>query len=122
MTVGDVQPRTIKGDHGGTGPIVFRRLLRSNEFTGPIDFVDYTIVPPGSTIGLHAHVATEETYLVVAGRPLVEVEGDRRRIEPGGAAVVRSGQTHGLSNDTAEDIQIFVFQVRLTPDSEEDAK
>jgi mannose-6-phosphate isomerase-like protein (cupin superfamily) len=98
-------------EHGGDGPIWFRRLLSSQEFRSKVDFIDFTIIPPGSTIGRHTHMGNEEVYFIASGSPLIRVEGEERRITPGGVAVVRSGQWHELVNDTSEAVRIFVIQV-----------
>jgi mannose-6-phosphate isomerase-like protein (cupin superfamily) len=98
-------------EHGGQGAIRFRRLLPSVEFQSKIDFVDFTIIPPGSTIGRHAHVANEEVYLVCSGSPIVKVQGEERRLSEGAVAVVRSGEWHELLNDTQQDVGIFIIQV-----------
>src|SRR5207302_10575143 len=44
------------------------RLLTASDFTAPIDFVDFTVIPPGSTIGAHQHEGNEEIYFIAAGR------------------------------------------------------
>jgi mannose-6-phosphate isomerase-like protein (cupin superfamily) len=99
-------------EHGGEGAIEFRRLLCAPDFSTPIDFVDFTIIPPGSTIGRHYHHGNEEIYFVVAGSPLICVDGEERRAGRGTAAVVRTGQWHQLINDTPHDVEILVVQVR----------
>jgi mannose-6-phosphate isomerase-like protein (cupin superfamily) len=100
-------------EHGGEGDIWFRRLLSSEEFQSKIDFVDFTIIPPGSSIGRHAHLANEEVYFVSSGSPVVKVQGEERRLTEGSVAVVRSGQCHELLNDTPQNVTIFVVQVSL---------
>ena len=113
VTLDEVRAETLECDHGGFGIIEFRRLLKAFDFQTPVDFVDYTVIPPGSTIGAHKHVGNEEIYFIVEGRPWINVDGDGRRLEPRGIAVVRSGQTHQLVNDTNDRVAIFVVQVRL---------
>lgn len=112
VSIADLPPITRLAEHGGSGPIVFRRLLESTAFEAPVDFVDYTIVPPGTVIGRHQHVGNEEMYFVVAGRPLVTVESDAQRLAAGSLSIVRNGQSHELINDTTEDVIILVVQVR----------
>jgi mannose-6-phosphate isomerase-like protein (cupin superfamily) len=112
VSIEEVNPQTLKGNHGGMGPIEFRRLLAQSDFETHIDFVDYTVIPPGSTIGLHEHNGNEEIYFIVTGKPRISVNGQERRLERGSIAVVRSGQTHQLVNDTNENVAIFVIQVR----------
>lgn len=100
-------------EHDGFGPIAFRRMFDASAFSSPIDFVDVTVVPPGSTIGKHAHLGTEEIYIILAGTPIVEVDGDARRLAPGDVSVVRSGSSHSLVNDTDANVRIGVVQVRV---------
>jgi mannose-6-phosphate isomerase-like protein (cupin superfamily) len=113
----DVSPRTLNANHDGYGPIEFRRLLNQSDFSSPIDFVDFTIIPAGSTIGAHRHDGNDEIYFIVEGSPRVAIDGNERRLEPGGIAVVRSGQTHGLVNDSKLPVKIFVIQVRQQEES-----
>lgn len=111
--VADVDPISRSGEHDGRGPIVFRRLLTGRDFVAPVDFVDVTRIPPGSTIGMHRHAASEELYIVLAGQPLVEVDGDARRLTRGDVAVVHPGGRHALTNDTGEEVAIAVVQLRV---------
>ena len=100
-------------EHGGVGPITFRRLMASVDFATNVDFLDLTIVPPGSTIGRHRHSGNEEFYFIVNGAPLMRVDGEERRIRRSDIAVVHSGEWHELINDTEDDVEIFVVQVRM---------
>ena len=107
------EPVSRSGEHGGRGPISYRRLMTEGEFETKIDFVDFTVIPPGSTIGLHEHQGNEEIYFIAAGRPLVRVDGQEARLSRGCLAVVRNGGRHELINDTPEDVEILVIQVRV---------
>jgi mannose-6-phosphate isomerase-like protein (cupin superfamily) len=100
-------------EHGGFGPIEFRRVFDRDDFHSPIDFVDVTVVLPGTAIGLHGHESNEEIYIVMEGSPLVRVEHEERRLYPWDVSVVRSGQRHGLINDTPKSVVIAVVQVRM---------
>jgi mannose-6-phosphate isomerase-like protein (cupin superfamily) len=112
VTSNEVAPIHRAGEHGGSGPIVFRRLMASAEFETNIDFLDLTVIPPGSTIGRHEHSGNEELYFIVEGAPLMRVDGNERRLGPSDVTVVRSGGWHELINDTQDDVEIFVVQVR----------
>src|ERR1700682_2396434 len=109
----EVPPIIRNGEHGGKGEIFFRRLWTGNDFDSSIDFVDFTVVPPRSVIGWHSHQGNEEAYFIAAGTPLVRIEGAQRRLSKGDTAVVRCGQSHELINDTTENVEVLVFQVRL---------
>jgi quercetin dioxygenase-like cupin family protein len=108
-----VEPIRRTDEHDGHGPIVFRRLLTSADFAAPVDFVDVTWIPPGSTIGMHRHERSEELYIVIAGEPRVEVDGEERRLGVGDVAVVHAGGRHALVNDTAADVAIAVVQLAV---------
>ena len=108
-----VVPTAVTGDHGGVGTISFRRLQDAAAFGTAIDFVDFTVIPPASTIGGHVHGANEELYLIAEGSPIVRVGNDSRRLDPGDIAIVRPYESHELLNDTNGFVKIFVVQVAL---------
>lgn len=109
----DIPCLVRSNEHGGHREISFRRLWSGSDFASPVDFVDFTLIPPGSTIGWHAHQGNEEAYFIAAGSPVVRIEDDKRRLRRGDIAVVRSGQSHELINDTEEPVEILVIQVRV---------
>jgi mannose-6-phosphate isomerase-like protein (cupin superfamily) len=111
-SVSAVSPIERSNDHGGTGVISFRRLLDQSDFRSPVDFVDYTIIPAGSTIGKHQHNHSDEIYFIAAGSPIVRVNGREARLEPGSLAIVHDGEWHELVNDTAQGVEILVIQLR----------
>jgi Cupin domain len=104
----------LHGDHGGIGPIRFRRLLDDIDLDGIADFVDLTVIPPGSTIGLHHHSDSLELYFIIAGNPLVTVDDQDHRLGRGGLALVHPGGSHGLTNDSNEDVVMLVVQIRAS--------
>jgi len=110
--LGDIEPIHRAGEHGGTGPIEFRRMLAADEFETNIDFLDVTTIPSGSTIGKHHHRGNEEVYFIASGTPLMRVDGEERRLSKGAIAVVRNDGWHELINDTPDPVEIFVVQVR----------
>lgn len=113
VSLSDVEPVQRSAEHGGRGTITFRRMLDASFFEAPVDFVDFTIVPPGSSIGRHAHHGNEELYFVVSGTPLMRVSGTERRLSRGTVSLVRNDGWHELVNDTSDDVEILVVQVRL---------
>src|SRR5947209_20545900 len=73
-------------EHDGCGPLSFRRIFSAVDFDSPIDFVDYTAIPPGSSIGRHEHHGNEEIYYIAGGTPLMTVDGRIERLTPGSFA------------------------------------
>lgn len=103
--------------HGGRGRIAFRRLFDRAAFAAPINFVDYAVVPPRSSIGLHRHGANEEIYLVLSGRGRMRRDDADFAVGPGSVVVNRPGGRHGLVNTGRRDLRLFVVEVALAPPS-----
>lgn len=97
--------------HGGEGEILFRRLLDAAAFEGPWNFVDYAVVPPGSSIGRHTHRGNEELYLVLEGEGILHLDGEEHAVRAGSVIVNRDGGTHGLRNDSSAPLRLFVIEV-----------
>src|SRR5688572_6693479 len=97
--------------HNGTGLIATERVLGGPPATA-CDFVDLTVVPPGSDIGVHTHGPhDEEFYVVISGAGDMHLDG---RVFPVGAGDVirnRPGGTHGLRNTGTAEIRLVVIQV-----------
>ena len=113
VSLTDVESVERSAEHGGSGSITFRRLLDASCFEAPVDFVDFTVVPPGSSIGRHTHHGSEELYFVASGSPLMRVSGKQQRISRGTVTVVHNEGWHELINDTSENVEILVVQVRV---------
>lgn len=110
-SVSSIRAIERSNEHGGDGPIQFRRIFSDLDFDSPIEFVDYTEIPPGSSIGRHEHHGNEEIYYIAGGTPVVTVDDHIERLQPGSVAVVRNGGSHELRNDTSDVVKILVIQV-----------
>ncbi|HDR7992369.1 TPA: cupin domain-containing protein [Bacillus cereus] len=87
------------------------RAFHSGDFYTPIDFIDYIEVPPKARIGLHKHQLNEEIYFIISGNGEMNMNGEIKRVKPGDIIVNSVYDTHGLTNDSNENINIFIFQV-----------
>ena len=99
--------------HEGTGKIFFNRVFSEEAFTGPWNFVDYAVLPPGASIGIHTHGENEELYLVLEGQGIMHLDGETFQVRPGSVILNRPGGTHGLRNDGEAPLKIFVVEVRI---------
>ena len=99
--------------HGGTGEILFNRVLEGSQFRGPWNFIDYAVLPPGTSIGRHTHGRNEEVYLVLEGDGLMFRDGEEFRVRSGSVIYNRPGGTHGLVNDGEGPLRLFVVEVSL---------
>jgi len=110
---------TIKECHSGMGHIEFSRIFTSKDFQTSIDFVDYAIIPPRSSIGFHQHLGNEEFYLVLQGTGKMRVGNEEFFVTPGDLIVNQDKSFHGLENYSDKEIHIFVVQVAKKSCSDE---
>jgi mannose-6-phosphate isomerase-like protein (cupin superfamily) len=88
----------------------FRRVLH----TGPATQLVAMRLRPGESIGAETHRATEQTFLVLAGRAAL-VTGPagrtaRRALKPGDLAMVHPGTRHDVRNASArEDLVLLTW-------------
>ena len=97
--------------HDGTGPVELFEVWENSDFRSGIDFIDRVVVPPGSTIGFHKHGNNEEMYIVLKGTGSMKIEDDEIVVKRGDMILNPAGGSHGLTNDSAKDIDILVLQV-----------
>jgi len=99
--------------HDGQGKILFNRAFESKDFKGPWNFVDFAVLPPGASIGIHTHGANEELYLVLEGEGLMHLDGQEFPVKAGAAVLNKPGGTHGLRNEGPNDLKLFVVEIKL---------
>lgn len=98
--------------HGGTGEVLTRRVVDADAVQGSCHFMDYTVMPPGSTIGRHTHAPTEEEYyLILAGTGVMSCGEESFPVAPGDLIRNPPGGTHGLQNTGATALCLFVLEV-----------
>lgn len=72
--------------------------------------VEILRLAPGQTpYPYHSHAAQWEFYHVLAGRGLARDESGRTPIEAGDAFIYGPGEAHQLSNESAEELVIYVI-------------
>jgi len=97
--------------HGGRGRIRTTRVERRPE-QGLANFIDLTVVPPGTSIGEHSHTAdNEEIYVVVSGRGRMRVDGSEIVVGPGDVIVNRRSGTHGLEPEGDDEVRLVVIEI-----------
>lgn len=111
-------PKRRQQAHGGEGRLQFCRPFGHQDFESPQHFVDYVELPPGVSIGTHAHGDDEEIYFIVEGRGEMVQNGERFRVETGDLILNRAGWSHGLLNDGSEPLRVLVWEVGLRSEGE----
>lgn len=100
--------------HGGKGNIEFARIFSNWDERSHIDFIDYAVLPPNTSIGYHCHTGNEEVYFIFKGQGEMQLQNDVFTVKPGDVIVNRNLSSHGLVNNSNEEIHVFVMQVKCS--------
>jgi mannose-6-phosphate isomerase-like protein (cupin superfamily) len=101
--------RTI--DHGGRGEIAFSRVRDTRPDSG-CNWLDLSVLPPRSSIGVHTHDPDdEEIYVVISGRGRMTVGEESFVVGPGDVIVNPPAGTHGLENIGDTDLRLVVVDI-----------
>lgn len=100
--------------HAGDGLIRFARIADGATLAGACNFIDYAELPPGASIGRHRHGEDEEElYLVLSGAGTMWRDGQSFAVREGDLVRNPPGGEHGLRNDGAVPLRLFVFELRV---------
>jgi mannose-6-phosphate isomerase-like protein (cupin superfamily) len=100
--------------HAGHGAIRSRRIADASDLSGACNFLDYTTMPPGTSIGEHTHALDEEEYyLILSGEGRMRRDGEEFAVRAGDLVRNQPGGTHALVNTGQEELRLFVFEVRV---------
>jgi mannose-6-phosphate isomerase-like protein (cupin superfamily) len=107
-------PQTATPAHNGRGRLNFARLATRTVLSGACNFIDFTCMPPGSSIGLHTHgMDEEEFYLILEGEGRMHRDGVSFSVRPGDLIRNHPGGTHSLVNTGSTQMKLFVFEVAV---------
>jgi uncharacterized cupin superfamily protein len=102
-----------KGKFSGAGKEISEALGRKPKSTDlnerhPFD-VEILRIPPGKApYSYHSHSAQWEFYHVISGSGVVRHKDGTTPIEAGDAFIFKPGEPHQITNDTAEDMILYV--------------
>lgn len=102
-----------ESSHGGTGPVDLYEIWGSDNFQSNIDFCDRVVIPPGSTIGYHRHGNNEEMYILLDGEGMMTIDEKEFTVRKGDMILNPAGGSHGLLNNSDQDIDLVVIQVGI---------
>ena len=108
----EMRSREIEACHDGQGKLLCRTVLERGDSDLGIQFMHSAILEPGAIIGEHPHDASEEVYLVIEGKGIMILDGDRFPIGPGDVCLVESGHSHGIINAPETEMWLLVICVK----------
>lgn len=98
--------------HNGTGLVNITGIYNEKDFNTPLRFVHFTVLPPGASIGLHAHGNDEEIYVILEGNGVMELDGQKVPVSAGDTALNKPFGTHALYNTSdSTDMKVLIFEV-----------
>ncbi|MHB9028999.1 MAG: cupin domain-containing protein [Candidatus Latescibacterota bacterium] len=102
--------------HRGKGKILNRRPWLDGNFETNWVRVGHCILPPDTSIGYHRHDGMEEVYYIMSGLGRSTVNGVTWDARAGDALPCTIHDSHGIYNNSKEDLDLFVFMVSLEKD------
>ena len=108
-------PPTLQANcHDGEGTIRITDIFKGENIATGIQFLHYTVLPPGTSIGYHQHGNNEEFYIILAGTGEMEMDGTTTPVGPGAVVKNKPYGSHGLKNTAPDtDLEILVFEITL---------
>ena len=64
-------------------------------------------------MGLHEHGEDEEMYIILNGEGIMSIEGEERRVGKGDMILNKPHGTHGLLNDSNQELELLIIQASL---------
>jgi len=99
--------------HEGVGILKFMDVFPTESFASGLMFIHHTILPPGTSVGLHAHENDEEIYIVLEGQGLYTQDDDTFKVKPGDVLRNKPFGSHGLENTGDVDLKLIVFCAKV---------
>ena len=100
--------------HEGEGVCPHATIFPGSEIDAPVQFINYTIIPPGCSFGLHAHGSDNEFYVVLAGNGIYTQNGEEAVVEAGDIIMNAPYDVHGIRNTGNVDMPLLVFEVKIS--------
>ena len=93
-----LKSETASERFGGKGEVQITHFLEGDEFNAKGRLFAKNVLQPGSSIGLHEHIADFETYVILSGQGLVNDNGEQKSVKTGDVIITRNGEKHSLEN------------------------
>jgi uncharacterized cupin superfamily protein len=99
--------KPITGLNGGSGTVMYRRLLGPTVFATPWSYLDEISLPAGTTIGPLTERDMSEVYFVISGAGSVTVKGETVNVVQGDAVPVDVGETHSFTQSGSQPLHLL---------------
>jgi mannose-6-phosphate isomerase-like protein (cupin superfamily) len=83
------------------------KMKKNALFDSPHLFYDVYCLLPGQSQKVHAHEGSDKVYYVLRGTGHFTVCEEERDLGAGNAVIARAGDSHGVRNETQEELVIL---------------
>jgi len=84
------------------------KMEKNALFDSPHLFYDAYCLLPGQSQKVHAHEGSDKVYYVLQGTGRFTVGEEEQDLSEGNAVIARAGDSHGVRNETQENLVILV--------------
>jgi mannose-6-phosphate isomerase-like protein (cupin superfamily) len=84
------------------------KMKKNALFDSPHLFYDLYCLLPGQAQKVHAHEGSDKVYYVIEGTGRFTIGDEEADLGQGNAAIARSGEPHGVRNETGENLVLLV--------------
>jgi mannose-6-phosphate isomerase-like protein (cupin superfamily) len=84
------------------------KMKKNALFDSPHLFYDAYCLLPGQSQKVHSHEGSDKVYYVLRGTGRFRVGEEERDLGEGNAVIARAGNSHGVRNETQEELVILV--------------
>lgn len=84
------------------------KMQKNSLFDSSRLFYDAYCLLPGQSQKVHSHDGSDKIYYVLEGTGRFTVGEEERDLGPGHAVLARAGESHGVRNETNENLALLV--------------
>ena len=85
------------------------KMVKIPVMDSPHCFCDLYCLMPGQFQKVHDHPGSDKIYYVVEGSGTFQIDGEEQVVAAGSAVVAPAGSRHGVRNETAENLTLYVM-------------
>lgn len=99
--------------HDGKGLCRHSGVFAGDEIDAPVQFINYTVIPPNASFGLHSHENDNEFYVLLEGEGVYQQDGKEIKVKKGDIMMNAPYAEHGIYNTGDKDMELLVFEVAI---------
>lgn len=105
----ELQIDVHKEFRGGKGSVTLEHFMDLQMANGAGRLFAQTIIPPGSSVGLHKHEGDSEVYYILEGKALVNDNGTETELGAGDINFCPDGGSHAIENIGDTDLRYIAI-------------